>query len=120
MRDESTAARGGIGFWGLLAILFITLKLCGVIQWPWVWVLAPLWGPVAFVSGLLLALVLGVLAIKLGALAVIAACNDGDDKPAKPPPRPEPKPRNPSRLGLNGPMSRGFLGPKNLQNSWRN
>ncbi|MCI0358297.1 MAG: hypothetical protein L0211_07430 [Planctomycetaceae bacterium] len=97
MRDESTA-RGGIGFWGQLAILFITLKLCGVIQWPWVWVLAPLWGPVAFVSGLLLALVLG-LAIKLGALAVIAACNDGDDKPAKPPPRPKPSPEIPPGWG---------------------
>ena len=27
----------------LLAILFITLKLCGVINWSWVWVLCPLW-----------------------------------------------------------------------------
>lgn len=27
----------------LLQITFIVLKLCGVIDWPWVWVLAPLW-----------------------------------------------------------------------------
>ena len=27
----------------LLAIVFITLKLCGVINWSWVWVLCPLW-----------------------------------------------------------------------------
>lgn len=26
-----------------LAVLFIALKLCGVITWSWVWVLAPLW-----------------------------------------------------------------------------
>lgn len=26
-----------------LTVLFIALKLCGVITWPWVWVLAPLW-----------------------------------------------------------------------------
>lgn len=33
----------GIGFTGLLTIAFIVLKLCGVINWSWVWVLAPLW-----------------------------------------------------------------------------
>ena len=33
----------GIGFWGLLAIIFIVLKLCHVIEWSWIWVLSPLW-----------------------------------------------------------------------------
>lgn len=37
----------GMGFSGLLAIVFITLKLLGVIAWPWLWVLAPLWIPLA-------------------------------------------------------------------------
>ena len=36
---------GGIGFFGLLTLLFIGLKLCGVIAWSWLWVLAPLWIP---------------------------------------------------------------------------
>lgn len=27
----------------ILGILFIILKLCGVIDWAWVWVLAPFW-----------------------------------------------------------------------------
>ena len=27
----------------ILQVAFIVLKLCGVIAWPWVWVLAPLW-----------------------------------------------------------------------------
>jgi hypothetical protein len=35
------------GFAGLLAILFITLKLCHVIAWPWWVVLAPIWGVLA-------------------------------------------------------------------------
>ena len=26
-----------------LTALFIILKLCGVISWPWLWVLSPLW-----------------------------------------------------------------------------
>lgn len=33
----------GIGFTGLLGIVFIILKLCGVISWSWIWVLCPLW-----------------------------------------------------------------------------
>jgi len=33
----------GIGFLGLLAILFIALKLTGVIAWSWFWVLSPIW-----------------------------------------------------------------------------
>ena len=34
---------GGIGFTGLLTLLFIGLKLTGIIDWPWLWVLSPLW-----------------------------------------------------------------------------
>ena len=36
---------GGVGFCGLLAILFIGLKLAGIIHWSWIWVLSPLWIP---------------------------------------------------------------------------
>lgn len=32
-----------IGFLGLLTIVFIVLKLMGVIAWSWIWVLSPLW-----------------------------------------------------------------------------
>ena len=31
------------GFCGALTLLFIALKLCGTITWPWLWVLSPLW-----------------------------------------------------------------------------
>lgn len=46
MSDKSTNS-SGIGFFGLLAILFIALKLTGVINWSWWWVTAPLWGGLA-------------------------------------------------------------------------
>lgn len=42
MKDNKTTF-GGIGFTGLLTILFIGLKLTGFINWSWVWVLSPLW-----------------------------------------------------------------------------
>ena len=45
--SSSNSSSGGIGFCGLLAIVFIVLKLVGVISWSWVWVLAPLWIPIS-------------------------------------------------------------------------
>lgn len=33
----------------LLLILFIALKLTHVINWPWWWVLSPIWIPIALV-----------------------------------------------------------------------
>lgn len=36
-------ASGGVGFVGLLTIVFITLKLLKVIEWSWWWVLSPIW-----------------------------------------------------------------------------
>lgn len=43
MSDNSSASSGGIGFCGLLTIVFIVLKLLGKITWSWLWVLSPLW-----------------------------------------------------------------------------
>lgn len=47
---------GGIGFCGLLAIVFITLKLAGigaVATWSWWAVLSPLWIPLAILLSVL-------------------------------------------------------------------
>ncbi len=38
----------GIGFTGLLTLLFIAFKILEVIDWSWWWVLSPLWIGVAF------------------------------------------------------------------------
>ncbi|PST43546.1 hypothetical protein CYV15_08700 [Riemerella anatipestifer] len=38
---------GGIVFFGLLTLVFITLKLIGYIGWSWWYVLAPIWIPIA-------------------------------------------------------------------------
>jgi hypothetical protein len=42
----------GIGFFGMLTILFIGLKLTGFVDWSWVWVLSPLWG--SFLIGVMI------------------------------------------------------------------
>lgn len=52
--DRKSAASGGIGFNGLLTIVFVVLKLTHVIAWSWWWVLAPSWIPVAIAAAVLL------------------------------------------------------------------
>lgn len=47
MKNNNSSA-GGIGSTGLLTIVFIVLKLLHVIEWSWLWVLAPLWISVIF------------------------------------------------------------------------
>ncbi len=43
MKENKTTVNGGIGFTGLLQVAFIVLKLMGIINWSWVWVLSPAW-----------------------------------------------------------------------------
>ena len=54
---NNNANRGGIGFIGLLTIVFITLKLTGFITWSWWLVFLPM----IISLGLWLIIVLGVL-----------------------------------------------------------
>lgn len=42
-KSSSSSSSSGIGFGGLLLIAFIVLKLVGVIDWSWWWVLSPIW-----------------------------------------------------------------------------
>lgn len=37
----------GVGFLGMLTLLFIALKLTGYISWSWFWVVSPLFLPLA-------------------------------------------------------------------------
>lgn len=57
------ASGGGISFLGMLAIVFIVLKLIGVIAWSWWWVLAPIWIPIA----------LGLVALVIWGIVVLLA-----------------------------------------------
>ena len=36
-----------MGICSALGLIFVTLKLTGVIAWSWLWVLLPFWGPIA-------------------------------------------------------------------------
>lgn len=56
---NQTVVRGP-SFSVLLTLLFIALRLTGVIAWPWIWVLAPFW--IAVILGTTAVLVLLTLA----------------------------------------------------------
>lgn len=49
----------GPGVLSILLVAFIVLKLCGVITWSWLWVLSPLWIPIALV--LVILLIVGIM-----------------------------------------------------------
>lgn len=65
--NRSVQQSGGIGFVGLLTILFIGLKLTGYITWSWWWVLSPIWISTLAVIGFFLILVIGFIVIELRA-----------------------------------------------------
>lgn len=48
----------GLGVCDVLGIVFIVLKLIGVISWSWWWVLAPFWIP--FVLVILCAIIIAI------------------------------------------------------------
>ena len=52
---------GGIGFAGLLTIVFIVLKLLGKIDWAWWWVLEAIWNSILLV----------VVAVVIGATILV-------------------------------------------------
>lgn len=50
--------KASLGFGDVLLVVFIVLKLLGVINWSWAWVLSPIW-----ISFILVLLVYGIIAI---------------------------------------------------------
>jgi len=60
-KNSNNISSGGIGFPGFLTIVFIVLKLTGVINWSWVWVLSPIWFSFLFVEILLIIVIFAVM-----------------------------------------------------------
>lgn len=58
MKDSDSGSGVRIGFCGLLTLVFIVLKLTGIISWSWIWVLAPVWASALFWIGVLVVIAL--------------------------------------------------------------
>lgn len=72
--NNKTESSGGIGFLGLLTIVFIVLKLVGVINWSWIWVLSPIWIPIAIALLILISVI-----IIVGISSALEGKEDKDD-----------------------------------------
>ena len=59
MSEKQSASSNGIGLSGVLFVVFLVLKLTGVISWSWWWVTAPLWG--GFLAAITIALIVFVI-----------------------------------------------------------
>lgn len=73
-KSSNEHSSGGIGFFGLLTIVFITLKLIGTIDWPWVWVLSPIWIPIALVTA-----IVSIAVLIVGFSAAFSKDKDDED-----------------------------------------
>ena len=54
MSSQHVPYSGGIGLVGTLTVVFVDLKLLGLITWSWWWVLSPIWIPISLVVVLLI------------------------------------------------------------------
>lgn len=71
MSNSNTSSRG-IGIFGILFIVFLTLKLAevgAVATWSWWWVTAPLWAPILL--GLGIWAIFGIFALLIGLIGVV-------------------------------------------------
>jgi hypothetical protein len=66
--SNSSSSSSGVGFFGLLTVLFIGLKLTNVITWSWWLVMLPLYGPVA----------LGLVVVIIGIGIAVISSKQGD------------------------------------------
>lgn len=57
-RDRPKPTVSGVGILGPLGVVFVTLKLCGVIDCSWWWATVPFWGVHAVTFTLLLLVLL--------------------------------------------------------------
>lgn len=49
MSNVKTSTTSSFPLGIILFLIFMTLKLCGVITWSWIWVTAPIWAPILIV-----------------------------------------------------------------------
>lgn len=56
--SSSSSTSSGITIAGLLGVAFVILRLCNVINWPWLWVLSPFWIPAAIAIVIFLIVIL--------------------------------------------------------------
>ena len=68
--NKTVVKKQGLSLSTVLTLIFVVLKLIGVIDWSWVWVLAPFW------IGAIISLVFGLVALLMTIIAAILLNKD--------------------------------------------
>ena len=68
--NKTIVKKQGLSLGTVLTIIFVVLKLVGVIEWSWVWVLAPFW------IGIALSLAFTLIALLIVVIAAIIVEKD--------------------------------------------
>ena len=68
--NKTVVKKQGLSLSTVLTFIFVVLKLIGVIDWSWVWVLAPFW------IGAIISLVFGLVALLMTVIAAILLNKD--------------------------------------------
>ena len=68
--NKTVIKKQGLSLGTVLTIIFVVLKLVGVIDWSWVWVLAPVW------IGAIISLVLVLIGLLITIVAAIIVNKD--------------------------------------------
>lgn len=77
-RKSNATVSGGLGFWSVLGLMFVVLKLTGAIDWSWLWVLSPFWLPIVLTLGVVV-LIVAVVGIVVAIQGLIRFFKENDD-----------------------------------------
>ena len=62
MSNNNNSSSSGLGLSSVLTIIFVVLKLVGVINWSWRWILAPTW--ISVILWLILVVILAIYEVQ--------------------------------------------------------
>ena len=67
--DYNSKNHKEIGLLNVIGVVFVILKLCGVIKWSWIWVLCPFWvSMIGTIVSLIIALIMAAMIEKINKL----------------------------------------------------
>ena len=78
MSNNNNSSSSGLGLSSVLTIIFIVLKLVGVINWSWWWVLAPTW--ISLILWFVLIVILAICEVHQNTKYGLTSTKKGKDK----------------------------------------
>lgn len=72
LEHELALHQSGGSLFLLLAFIFVILKVCGIVQWSWLWVFSPLWiVPAIFVVSIIVCATILVIIVAVALIYLL-------------------------------------------------